>query len=284
MSWRDIVRTATEAVRTHRLRSALTMLGILIGITAVVLTVGIGEGAKAKVQDQINELGTNILVVSPGSSTSTSGTRGGFGSASTLTLQDASALQSRAVAPDIEAVAPVSTSSVSLVVPVDELDDDADRDHTRVADHPLARRQLRPVHQRGGRGSRELGDRPRPRHRDPAVQWREPDRAVGQLQRREAPGDRDPRRAQLVGRDVEQRPRDRPAQHVLAAARRWRQPELGELDLREGDVVVDAVRRLPGGEHPPAERAQDHDGRQRRLLDRDAAVDPRARRTRSTTR
>ena len=53
-------------MRTHRLRSALTMLGILIGITAVVLTVGIGEGAKAKVQDQINELGTNILVVSPG--------------------------------------------------------------------------------------------------------------------------------------------------------------------------------------------------------------------------
>src|SRR6185295_13540877 len=115
MTWRDALRTATEAVRTHRLRSALTTLGILIGITAVVLTVGIGEGAKAKVQDQINELGTNILVVSPGSSTNTSGTRGGFGSASTLTLQDASALQSRAVAPDIQAVAPASTSSVSLV-------------------------------------------------------------------------------------------------------------------------------------------------------------------------
>ena len=114
MTWRDTFRTATEAVRTHRLRSALTMLGILIGITAVVLTVGIGEGAKAKVQDQINELGTNILVVSPGSSTSSTGTRGGFGSASTLTLADAQALQSKAVAPDIQAVAPASTSSVSL--------------------------------------------------------------------------------------------------------------------------------------------------------------------------
>jgi putative ABC transport system permease protein len=114
MSWRDILRTATEAVRTHRLRSALTMLGILIGITAVVLTVGIGEGAKAKVQDQINQLGTNILVVSPGSSTSSTGSRGGFGSASTLTLADAQALQSKTVAPDIQAVAPASTSSVSL--------------------------------------------------------------------------------------------------------------------------------------------------------------------------
>jgi putative ABC transport system permease protein len=115
MSWRDTFWTATEAVRTHRLRSALTMLGILIGITAVVLTVGIGQGAKAKVQDQINELGTNILVVSPGSTTNTSGVRGGFGSSSTLTLSDASTLANKQVAPDIEAVAPVSTTSAELV-------------------------------------------------------------------------------------------------------------------------------------------------------------------------
>jgi putative ABC transport system permease protein len=116
MTWRDALRTATEAVRTHRLRSALTTLGILIGITAVVLTVGIGNGAKAKVQDQINELGTNILVVSPGSSTSTTGTRGGFGSASTLTQQDAAALATHATAPDVQSVAPTSTASASLVV------------------------------------------------------------------------------------------------------------------------------------------------------------------------
>jgi ABC-type antimicrobial peptide transport system permease subunit len=115
VSWRDTFRTATEAVRTHRLRSALTMLGILIGITAVVLTVGLGQGAKAQVQDQINELGTNLLVISPGSTTDTSGARGGFGSASTLTVQDARALSSKAAAPDIEAVAATSTSSVSLV-------------------------------------------------------------------------------------------------------------------------------------------------------------------------
>jgi putative ABC transport system permease protein len=116
VNWRDTLLTATEAVRTHRLRSILTMLGILIGITAVVLTVGIGDGARAQVQDQINQLGTNILVVSPGSSTSTTGTRGGFGSASTLTQQDAIALADKSVAPDIQTVAPVSTSSASLVV------------------------------------------------------------------------------------------------------------------------------------------------------------------------
>jgi putative ABC transport system permease protein len=116
MNWRDTFRTATDAVRTHRLRSALTMLGILIGISAVVLTVGLGEGAKAQVRDSINALGTNLLVISPGSSTDTStGVRGGFGSASTLTLQDAQALQSKEAAPDIQAVAPVSTTVAELV-------------------------------------------------------------------------------------------------------------------------------------------------------------------------
>jgi putative ABC transport system permease protein len=112
---RDIVRTAIEAVRTHRLRSALTMLGILIGIAAVVLTVGLGQGARAKVADQIDELGTNLLVVSPGSTTSSSGVRGGFGTASTLTISDADALSSTSAAPDIATVAPVSTTSASLV-------------------------------------------------------------------------------------------------------------------------------------------------------------------------
>ena len=114
MSWRDTFRTATEAVRTHRLRSALTMLGILIGIVAVILSVGLGQGAQAQVQAEINQLGTNILVVSPGSATDTSGARGGFGSSSTLTVQDAAALTSNAAAPDVQAVAPTSTTSVSL--------------------------------------------------------------------------------------------------------------------------------------------------------------------------
>ena len=73
MSWLDTFRTGLEAIRTHRLRSGLTMLGILIGIAAVILTVGLGEGAQAQVRSQINALGTNLLIVSPGSSTSSSG-------------------------------------------------------------------------------------------------------------------------------------------------------------------------------------------------------------------
>ena len=114
MSWLETLRTGLDAVFSHRLRSGLTMLGILIGIAAVILTVGLGEGAQAQVSGEINALGSNLLVVSPGSSTASTGIRGGFGSASTLTEADATALASKTVAPDIAAVAPATQRSETL--------------------------------------------------------------------------------------------------------------------------------------------------------------------------
>ncbi len=90
------------------------MVGVLIGIAAVILTVGLGEGAQAQVKSKINSLGSNLLIVAPGSTTSTSGVRGGFGSASTLTMRDADALSSTVAAPDIAAVPPVSSRSETL--------------------------------------------------------------------------------------------------------------------------------------------------------------------------
>ncbi len=114
MIWTETLRTAVEAIRSHRLRSVLTMLGILIGIAAVILTVGLGQGAQVQVREQIDKLGSNLLIISPGSTTSATGVRGGRGSASTLTMKDAQALSSPAVAPDIARVAPVSTSSQAL--------------------------------------------------------------------------------------------------------------------------------------------------------------------------
>ena len=115
MNLLETFRTGLEGVITHRLRSGLTVLGIMIGIAAVILTVGLGEGAQQQVTSQITALGTNLLTVSPGSTTSSSGIRGGFGSASTLTTGDATALASKTVAPDIAAVAPTTTESESLV-------------------------------------------------------------------------------------------------------------------------------------------------------------------------
>jgi putative ABC transport system permease protein len=115
MNWRDTFASGLEAIRAHRLRSALTMLGIVIGISSVILTVGLGLGAQDQVRAQIDALGSNLLIVSPGSSTSSSGVRGGFGTASTLTTTDAAALADPTAAPDVAAVAAVTTSQAALV-------------------------------------------------------------------------------------------------------------------------------------------------------------------------
>lgn len=114
MSWSESLRTALEALRLHRMRSTLTVVGIMIGVAAVILTVGFGQGAQDQVKSQIDSLGSNLLVISPGSTTTSGGVRGGLGSASTLTIADAEALNSKVAAPDIAGVAPQTQSSASL--------------------------------------------------------------------------------------------------------------------------------------------------------------------------
>jgi putative ABC transport system permease protein len=110
----ETLRSGLEAIAAHRLRSGLTVLGILIGIAAVILTVGFGEGASTSVESAISSLGTNLLIVTPGSST-TGLVRGGFGSASTLTYQDAEDLADKKVCPDISGVAPQASTVATLV-------------------------------------------------------------------------------------------------------------------------------------------------------------------------
>jgi len=107
------LRTALEAIAGHRMRSALTVLGIFIGIAAVSLTIGLGEGTQRAINDQIGSLGANLLMVMPGSSTS-GGVRGGMGSATTLTIDDALALTDKTVAPDVAAVAPLISASGNI--------------------------------------------------------------------------------------------------------------------------------------------------------------------------
>jgi putative ABC transport system permease protein len=82
------LRSALRALRRNKLRSALTMLGVVIGVAAVIVMVSIGQGAGAAVESQIRSLGSNLLMVLPGSTTS-GGVRSGWGSALTLTVQDA---------------------------------------------------------------------------------------------------------------------------------------------------------------------------------------------------
>ena len=114
MSWWETLRSGMQSIVNHRLRSSLTVLGILIGIAAVILTVGFGEGATSSVNSAISALGTNLLIVTPGSTT-TGLVRGGFGSSSTLTYQNAVDLANKIDCPDIAAVAPQVTSETTLV-------------------------------------------------------------------------------------------------------------------------------------------------------------------------
>jgi len=83
-----IVSASLEALARNKLRSALTMLGVFIGVAALIAMVAVGDGASAAVQKQLETLGTNMVVVQPGTTTA-GGVRAGAGSASTLTVGDA---------------------------------------------------------------------------------------------------------------------------------------------------------------------------------------------------
>jgi macrolide transport system ATP-binding/permease protein len=82
---------AGRALQRNKLRAILTMLGIFIGVAAVIAMVAVGNGARYSVQQQIQNLGTNLLVILPGATTS-NGVRAGLGSTSTLTVTDANAI------------------------------------------------------------------------------------------------------------------------------------------------------------------------------------------------
>jgi len=102
VSWLELVRLATSRLGTNRVRAALTMLGIIIGVASVVALVNSVEGATSGITSRLSSLGTNLLTVTPGRTT-TGFTRGGAGSATTLTLADADAL---AALPGVAATAP----------------------------------------------------------------------------------------------------------------------------------------------------------------------------------
>ncbi|MCK9908118.1 ABC transporter permease [Microbacteriaceae bacterium K1510] len=94
---RMIVAAALQALHRNMMRSALTMLGVFIGVAALIAMVAVGQGANEAVRKQIESLGTNLVVVLPGARTM-GGARGGFGSASTLTVSDAIAIRREATA------------------------------------------------------------------------------------------------------------------------------------------------------------------------------------------
>lgn len=107
-------RIALRSLAANKLRSSLTMLGIIIGVAAVIALLGVGRGASAAIDSQINSMGTNLLFVSPGS-TSSNGVRTAQGSAQTLTYEDALTLNDPENLPAVAAVAPQADAMGQVV-------------------------------------------------------------------------------------------------------------------------------------------------------------------------
>lgn len=95
MKLSDLFEETYSALSANPVRSGLTVLGIVIGISSVIALVGVGQGATSSITSSINALGTNLLVVTPGASRSAGPVSGGFGTAKTLTLADATAVKSQ---------------------------------------------------------------------------------------------------------------------------------------------------------------------------------------------
>lgn len=91
MKFKDILIEVYSALSSNKVRSGLTMLGVIIGISSVIVLVGVGQGATSSITSNISSLGSNLVIVTPGS-TSSSGVRSAMGSASTLTQDDADAV------------------------------------------------------------------------------------------------------------------------------------------------------------------------------------------------
>src|SRR5712692_8968153 len=103
------LKVALSSLLANKLRSSLTMLGMVIGVGAVITLMSIGQGAQAAVQAQFNSLGTNLVFVAPGT-TSSGGIRAQAGTVQTLTYDDAQALTDPNNVPDAALVSPEVTT------------------------------------------------------------------------------------------------------------------------------------------------------------------------------
>ncbi len=108
----ETLRIALRALMRNKTRSSLTALGIIIGVAAVIAVMAIGEGAKHQIEAQFAAMGTNLLILQPGSSMA-SGVRGGSGSSASLTWDDLKAIQTQVAS--VTGAAPSLRSSATLV-------------------------------------------------------------------------------------------------------------------------------------------------------------------------
>ena len=112
MTFTDSLTAALVAIRVNALRSVLTALGIIIGVAAVIIMISVGAGAQKRVDDLIQSLGSNLLIVMSGTTTS-SGARGARGSRPTVTEDDAIAIQNEI--PTVQVAAPSVRGSGQII-------------------------------------------------------------------------------------------------------------------------------------------------------------------------
>ncbi len=107
-----LTKVATQSILKNKMRTLLTMLGIIIGVGAVILMVAIGQGAQGQIQRQIEGLGTNLIVIAPGTS-NTGGVSGGAGSFNRLTVDDVEKLERETVL--LAGVSPVIATGSQVI-------------------------------------------------------------------------------------------------------------------------------------------------------------------------
>ena len=112
--WGSLLSTVWLGLSTHKLRSFLTMLGIIIGVASVITLMSIGKGTTAQILSNIESMGANLITIRGGASVDLGGVRGAGGSTQTLTMEDAEAITEQV--PYISAEAPSSSSNLQLVV------------------------------------------------------------------------------------------------------------------------------------------------------------------------
>jgi putative ABC transport system permease protein len=111
--WFNLFATVWVGLSTHKLRSFLTILGVVIGVASVITLMSLGKGAEAQIISNIESMGSDLITIRPGAFTF-GGVRGAAGGAATLTMEDAAAISEQV--PYISAVSPYYSSNLQLVV------------------------------------------------------------------------------------------------------------------------------------------------------------------------
>ena len=112
MKTTTLIKVASQSIRKNKMRTLLTMLGIIIGVGAVIVMVAVGQGAQSQIRDSINNLGTNMIVIAP-AAVSQGGVSQGAGAFNTLTVKDVEKLEKEL--PSLAAVSPVVVSRTQVV-------------------------------------------------------------------------------------------------------------------------------------------------------------------------